>query len=116
MDWQIDSNWSWPIASPAGSRIFWKCKLPGKTCGFRTWSYPKSDPTLQMQISMQMQMKIRMQTQFEVIFASFGSVWSDFRFRLGPFSLRFSTTWALQVQMQVHMQVHMQSQMQLLFD
>ena len=51
-------------------RIPWKCKSLGKTYYFRTWSRPKSDPTLQMQILMQTQVQIRMQTQFEAIFAS----------------------------------------------
>ena len=70
MDWQIDRKWSCAAVGPAGYRNVWKWKILGKTCGFRTWSRPKSDPTLQMQISMQTQMQIRMQTQFEVIFVS----------------------------------------------
>ena len=48
----------------AGLRNVWKCKILGKTYYFRTWSRPKSDPTPQMQISMQTQVQIRMQTQF----------------------------------------------------
>ena len=74
---------------------FWK--IVGKTYYFRTWSRPKSDPTLQMQILMQTQVQIRMQMQFEVIFASvwvrlkrflppFGSVFALFFDRLGSAS------------------------------
>ena len=58
----------WVALGCAGLRNVWKCKSLGKTYYFRTWSRPKSDPTLQMQISMQTQVQIRMQTQFEVIF------------------------------------------------
>ena len=61
---------SWFAVVRGELRIVWKCKSLGKTYYFRTWSRPKSDPTLQMQISMQTQVQIRMQMQFEVIFAS----------------------------------------------
>ncbi len=82
-----------PLVS-AEVRIVWKCKSLGKTYYFRTWSRPKSDPTLQMQISMQTQVQIRMQTQFKVSLASvwvrlkrflppFGSVFASFLDRLG---------------------------------
>ena len=74
MDWQIDSKWScaavrsadlrWFRLVPTGFRMFGKCKSLVKTYYFRTWSHPKSDPTLQMQILMQTQVQIRMQTQF----------------------------------------------------
>ena len=59
----------WFAVVCAEVQIVWKCKLLGKTYYFRTWSRPKSDPTLQVQISMQTQVQIRMQTQFEMIFA-----------------------------------------------
>ena len=232
MDWRIHRNWGWPLAICVESRIFWQFKILGKTYDSRTWSSPKLDPTLQMQISMQTQVKnsnanavwsnfyfrfskicsplerekhfwkptvsnrpskihflehwrLQMKTHWAIFLAfmalklffsplfrfsrpsefwkivgktcgfckwsrpanrhhlshlqfctflmagafcslllmaihaflpPFGSVWSDFCLCLGPFSLRFSTAWASQVQMQVHMQVHMQSQIQLLFD
>ena len=44
----------------------------------------------------------------------FDPISKDVYLRLGLFSLRFSTAWALQVHMQVHMQSHMK--VQLLFD
>ena len=77
MDWEIDRNWSWPIAGCGGFRWVaascWFCgtaRSLEKTYDSRTWSRPKSDPTMQMQISMHMQVQIRMQTQFDAIFAS----------------------------------------------
>ena len=65
---------------------FWK--IVGKTYYFRTWSRPKSDPTLQMQILMQTQVQIRMQMQFEVIFAS---VWVRLKRFLPPFGSVFAS-------------------------
>ena len=113
MDWQIDRKWScaavrcaevrWFALGCAGSRIVWKFKSLGKTYYFRTWSRPKSDPTLQMQISMQTQVQIRMQTQFEVIFASVLQKYAPrssgkhiFENQLWAIGLQKSTFWSIE--------------------
>ena len=71
MDWQIDRNWNWPIAICGEPWIVRKCKSLGKTYDSRTWSRPKSDPTLQMQISM----------QNASANSNVNAIWSDFYFR-----------------------------------
>ena len=87
----------------AGFRNVWKCKSLGKTYYFRTWSRPKSDPTLQMQISMQTHLQIRMQTQFEVIFASVLPKYAPrssgkhiFENQLWAIGLQKSTFWSIE--------------------
>ena len=65
---------------------FWK--FPCKTRSFCTGSLPKSDPTLQMQISMQTQVQIRMQMQFKVIF---DSVWVRLKRFLHLFGFVFAS-------------------------
>ena len=95
---------------------FWK--IVGKTCGFCKWSRPAKRHHLShlqfCNFLMAGAFCCLLLMAIHTFLPPFGSVWSDFCLRLGPFSLRFSTAWALQV----HMQVHMQSQMkvQLLFD
>ena len=93
----------WVALISAGLRNVWKCKSLGKTYYFCTWSRPKSDPTLQMQISMQTQVQIRMQTQFEMIFASVLQKYAPrssgkhiFENQLWAIGLQKSTFWSIE--------------------